>query len=493
MPNSAQLKARGNEILAQITALESDETLSATEKGARYEAIYTEYEDHQKDVSNSERASEMRSALGSPEMAVKGGDGADLPQMTCEPLSHGMVERYSKAVLRHPEYRRIAKAIEGAGEEGSHVNRAFSISRKDATEINNEMGEAYYGNNAAAGLSGSSLFLPGAFGPALQPQFIPGFVEQRLYELTLANLWTNMPVDVPVVTYAIQETLNLTANAVAEGGSYPFGSTTFGRAQETVGKVALAMTVTDETIRDMQQMFTFLQGELVIGVQRQEEVQLLAGSGTYPAVNGLLARAASFTNGGSPAVTQSATFGNAPGAGLVPITIGSLPYGRNAEGTGSSGSPAAATTIAETVLEAMIDVQLSIFFTPNVILCNPRDYQTIRIGKDNQGQYYGGSFWGTTYGYAANQGNSYLGGSGNTLWNTRLVQTPTIPQGTILIGYFGPECSKVLRREGISLEMTNANGNDFVDGKITIRAEERCGLMVQRPLAFQLVAINPAP
>lgn len=492
MPNSAQLKARGNEILAQISALEADETLSATEKGARYDAIYGEYEDHQKDVANSERASEMRAALGNPEMAVKGGDGDSLPQMTCEPLSHRLVERYSKAVLQNPEYRRIAKAIEGAGEEGSHINRAFSVSKKDATETGNQMGEAFYGSTPAAGLGGS-LFPPGAIGPALVPQFLPGFVEQRLYELSVADLWTNMPVDVPVVTYAVQETLNMQAQATSEGGLYPFSSTTFERAQETIGKIANAMTVSDETVRDMQQMFTFLQGELVIGVQRQEEVQLLAGSGTYPAVNGLLARAGSFTNGGSPAVTQSATFGNAPGAGLVPITIGSLAYGMNIEGTGATGTPPTAAAIANGLLKAMIQVQLQIFFSPNAILMNPLDYFTLRTGVDQNGQYFGGSFFGADYGYQQNVGNSYLGGGTNTLWNTRIVQTPTVPQGTVLPGYFGPECSKVLRREGISLEMTNANGTDFVNGKITIRAEERVGLMVQRPLAFQLVAINDAP
>lgn len=493
MPNSAQLIARGRELASELDAIEADTALSATDKGARLEAIGEAFKDHKKNVDNSERAQEMRQSLGEPEMAAKGGDGAALPRFEV-PNLNGLVKGYAKAVLRNPEYRDIVQALEGAKGTGSRLDRGLHISLKDATEADNVMAETYFGSGSSEGLQGSSLFLPGAFGPAIAPQFLPGFVEQRVYELTVADLFTNMPVDVPIVTYPVQSTVNWQAAPAAEGGLYPFSSTQFTREQEEIGKVANAMTISDETIRDAASLFTFLQGELVLGVQRQEEVQILAGD-SYPGVNGLLNRASSFTMGqtGSAVLTQNATFGNATGAGMQPITVSSLPYGRLAQGTGDVGIPPSAVEIAETLLTAMIDIQLSIFFSPNAIIMNPRDYLTLRLSKDNNGQYYGGSMWGTTYGYSANQGNGYLGDPGAMLWNTKVVQTPTVPQGTYIVGYFGPECTKVLRRDGISLEMTNANGTDFVQGKVTMRAEERIGLMVQRPLAFQLVATANAP
>lgn len=491
--NRAQLKARGGDLRQQITDIEADETLSHTEKNEKLKGVNDEYKQLIAAVNNSEMASEMRAGLGESDAEVKGTDGAALPAFECMPL-HRMRQSYSKAAVRNRDLHDLVDRLEGNKGTGSRLDGGFHVSYKDATEADNVMAETFFGTGSSTGLSGSNLFLPGAFGPAIAPYFVPGFVEQRVYELTVADLFTNMPVDVPVVTYPVQSTVNWEASATAEGALYPFSSTQFTRSQEEIGKVANAMTISDETIRDAATLFTFLQGELVLGVQRQEEVQLLAGGG-YPGVNGLLNRASAFTMGqtGSAVLTQNATFGNATGAGMVPTTISGLPYGRVAEGSGDPGTPPNAVQIAETLLTAMIDVQLSIFFSPNAILMNPRDYLTLRLAKDNNGQYYGGSMWGNDYGYTTNQGNGYLGNPGTQLWNTKVVQTPTIPQGTYIVGYFGPECSKVLRRDGLSLEMTNANGTDFVQGKITMRAEERIGLMVQRPLAFQLVGAANAP
>lgn len=492
MSNKAQLQARGMEILGQLEAIEATSDLSHTEKAEKLAAVNKAFTEHKQELDNSVVAEQIRKGMGGPEMAAKGGDGASLPSFETPTLTK-LVKGYSQAAVNNPDLRALVERLEGSKKGGSRLDGGFHVSTKDATEAGNVMAETYFGSGSSTGLQGSSLFLPGAFGPAIAPQFIPGFVEQRVYDLTVADLFTNMPVDVPVVTYPVQSTVNWQANATAEGATMPFSSTEFTRVQEEVGKVANAMTISDETIRDAAMLFTFLQGELVLGVQRQEEVQLLAGSG-YPGVNGLLNRAANFTMGqtGSAVLTQSATFGNAPGAGMVPTTIASLPYGRVATGSGDALTAPSAVQIAETLLTAMIDIQLSIFFSPNAILMNPRDYLTLRLAKDQAGQYYGGSMWGTSYGNSANQGNGYLGDAGAQLWNTKVVQTPTIPQGSFVVGYFGPECSKVLRRDGVSLEMTNANGTDFVQGKITMRAEERVGLMVQRPLAFQLVGTQNA-
>jgi len=48
----------------------------------------------------------------------------------------------------------------------------------------------------------------------------------------------------------------------------------------------------------------------------------------------------------------------------------------------------------------------------------------------------------------------------------------------------------VFRRQGITLEMTNSNVDDFVNNLITLRAEERLALAVYRPAGFGAVTLT---
>jgi hypothetical protein len=43
------------------------------------------------------------------------------------------------------------------------------------------------------------------------------------------------------------------------------------------------------------------------------------------------------------------------------------------------------------------------------------------------------------------------------------------------------------------MQLTNSNGTDFVQGKVTVRAEERLGLLVYRPSAFELINLVVGP
>ncbi|WP_223274048.1 hypothetical protein, partial [Nocardia cerradoensis] len=84
-----------------------------------------------------------------------------------------------------------------------------------------------------------------------------------------------------------------------------------------------------EILRDAPFLFNFLQSRLIEGIQRQEEVQLLAGGG-YPGVNGLLTRSSGFTassgTGATSATGTNIVFPTAgtPGAGATGATISSL-------------------------------------------------------------------------------------------------------------------------------------------------------------------------
>jgi HK97 family phage major capsid protein len=81
--------------------------------------------------------------------------------------------------------------------------------------------------------------------------------------------------------------------------------------------------------------------------------------------------------------------------------------------------------------------------------------------------------------------------SGLTLWGKRVIATPVIPQGFILLGAFR-QGGTVLRMGGLTVQSTNTNGTEFEQGIWTVRAEERVGLLVERPELFELVQLENA-
>jgi hypothetical protein len=70
-----------------------------------------------------------------------------------------------------------------------------------------------------------------------------------------------------------------------------------------------------------------------------------------------------------------------------------------------------------------------------------------------------------------------------------VVTSPLIPLHSMLTGWFDPTTIQIARRKGITMQMTNSNGTDFVQGNITCRAESRLGLLCYRPSAFQLIQL----
>ena len=114
--------------------------------------------------------------------------------------------------------------------------------------------------------------------------------------------------------------------------------------------------------------------------------------------------------------------------------------------------------------------------TADSLVMNTADYVRIRLAKDGNGQYLAGGPFQGQYG----QGGIMLNPSP---WGLRTVDTPAIKQGTYLLGNFR-QGATVLRKGGLRVDSTNTNADDFEHNLITMRAEERLGLMVERPAAF---------
>lgn len=481
MPTQAQLDAKSQELRKAISDItESDRP--GSEKATALESIRKDFTEHRAEIEAFKASEEMTKALGDGGASKDSFDPAEDESFTAPNIGQAR-DTIARNLMRHPIMKGVlAKAKDKLPYEG---DRTFMVDteRKDATAGANIMGDNFAGANSIS-YAGQNPFLNGPWGPAMMPNWLPGIVEQRFYQLRVADLIPSISTDAPNLSYLVEQTEVMNASATAENALYPFSSNSFSRVYEQVGKIANAGVLTDELIQDAPALYNFFLNRLVEGIQRQEEIQLLAGSG-LPGVNGLLSRSAGFQK---PQTITAVTNVKIPANGTVGVgagqsTIASLTYGRKITGTGTTGTAPTAVQIAEGIFAGFNDIQLGVQYQPNAIVMHPLDWATVRLGKDSAGQYYGGSFFGTNYG----QGQGH-----DNLWGVPVVQTVAIPQGTILTGYFDGSTIQAARRKGIVLQTTNSNVDDFVNGRITVRAEERLGLMVYRPAAFELITLAPA-
>ena len=138
--------------------------------------------------------------------------------------------------------------------------------------------------------------------------------------------------------------------------------------------------------------------------------------------------------------------------------------------TGSYAANATAADIADAILQAAMDVQNGSGFDADAIVINPADWYTLRVARDGEQRYYGGGFFG-----AQNVPN---------LWGITVCVSTAVSAGTIIVGAF-KTCGSVVSKDGVSVEATNTNEDDFVKNLMTIRAEERIALAVRRPAGFK--------
>jgi HK97 family phage major capsid protein len=379
------------------------------------------------------------------------------------------------------------------GVTGMTGENASGTSAGSALSGSGNVGEAVGGNISSPG-TGGTYFLGGTAGPAIEPEFIPGIVEMRFFPTVIESLFPALPVSSPVVTYVSETGWTNAAAAVGEGATKPTSTHALQRYTEQVGKIANLERTTDEMIQDAAYVWALFQRRLVMGVQRRTEVELLAGTG-YPGVNGLLSRSAAFTlpqtvsNITNVAVPPTITgpFGSGMGSSEL---VSAITPGRTITNASASSVAPLGNDIAVGILQMLTDLRITTFYEPDAIVLNPQEYFTLRTATDKNGQYFGGSFWGRDYGYPADQGQLSAGGVDTfTLWGKKLVTSPVIPPGVILVGDFA-DAGAVLRLGGLRVDVTNLNGTDFEQNMWTARAEARVGLLIERPYLFELAVLT---
>lgn len=191
--------------------------------------------------------------------------------------------------------------------------------------------------------------------------------------------------------------------------------------------IAHIMYVHRQTLADEPRMRGLIDKDLVDGVKLHEDWQILYGDGIGDNLTGLI---------------------NTPGVQTY---------------TGSSADPLTAQ-VRRAITRAILA-----YFNPSGIVLHPLDWEDLELERTNDGAY--------------RLVTNVAVGAQKTIWRLNVVDTVAIQEGTYLLGAFGYG-AKLYDREQVNIAVSTENRDLFERNAVTLRAEERLGLVVDRPESF---------
>lgn len=262
-----------------------------------------------------------------------------------------------------------------------------------------------------------------------------GVFPQMTLPLVMRDLIPVVPLTQGNSVEYLVETWNYAADyQVLEGDKKAQGDVTYVEKTATAKTIAWFVKVSRQMLQDAPYFAATVDNQLLYGVAKKEDDELLWGNNTAGHLWGLMPQAT-----------------NLPALVLPDMT-----------------------TALDTVA-ASIAYLASLGYRPTGIVMNPLDWASAQIMKNAQGNYLLG---GPPTSYAA-----------STLWGLPVVTTMSMTAGQTLVGAFPPNCN-LFDREQASVEISYENEDDFVRNLATIRCEERIAFAVYRPQAFVKAALS---
>lgn len=260
--------------------------------------------------------------------------------------------------------------------------------------------------------------------------------------LVIADLFDQGTMTGTTIEYPVYGALEGGSATVAEAGQKPqlhLPEPTW--VTDSLKEVACWWKISDNMAEDLPFVVSEINSHAQYNLKLQEEVQLLSGDGSGSNVKGLL-------NRDIQTIAQDEE------------------------------------TDPDRLFHATTLISNATGFPADAIVINSSDYETIRLSKDTNGQYYGGGFFTGQYGNGGIMQQP-------PIWGLRTVVTDAITKGTALVGAFRLG-GKVFRKGGLRVESTNSHESDFTNDKITFRIKERLALQVKYPKAFVKVSLGLA-
>ncbi|MGI4937997.1 MAG: phage major capsid protein [Janthinobacterium lividum] len=270
----------------------------------------------------------------------------------------------------------------------------------------------------------------------------PGIVEGSFRLFTIEELLTSIPTSAPSIDWIRENVFTNAAAETAEGVQKPQSSITFTTGTMPVSTVAHWIKITRQLAMDNAALAAYINRRMVYGVNLRVENQLVAGNGTAPNLNGLL------------------NTGNFTAHGYTNASLTALGLTNNRY---------------DLIGKMMGDSALSDYPADTVIM-NTGDWWTMRLAKDAQGRYL-------------------MGDPGSSrppeLFGARVVASNAMTAGGVWVGNLA-QAATLHVREGMTVEISDSDENNFQLNLLTIRAERRLALTVEKPAAARYGLLIPA-
>lgn len=271
----------------------------------------------------------------------------------------------------------------------------------------------------------------------------PGIVEGAFREFTIEDLFISLPTASNSIDYVRENVFTNAAAETAEAGQLPQSAVTFTPESMPVQNVGHFLKITRQLAQDNASLAAYVDRRMIYGVNLRVENQLIAGNGTAPNLSGLT-KAGNFTAHNYTAASLTAL-------GLSPTNRLDL-----------IGKMIGDCAVAD--------------YAADVVILNTADWWTLRLAKDGQGRYLLGD---------------PASAAPPMIWGRPVVASNAMVAGKVWVGSL-KQAATLHNREGVLLDMSDSDENNFQLGLVTIRAMRRLALTVEKPAAARYGDLVPA-
>lgn len=272
------------------------------------------------------------------------------------------------------------------------------------------------------------------------PDRRPGIVPGAFPTLTIESLYRSVPTSSNAIEFTRENVFTNSAAETAEGAAKPESALTWTLVNMPIATPAHWIKISRQLAADNQALAAYVDLRMRFGVNRRVETQLVSGNGTAPNISGFL------------------NTGNFTAHGYADAALGS--------------------TLKKLVLIRKIIGDLEAAgYMPNAIVLNPADWAQVEIDI-----------------FTANANLvafSYGAGGEPRLFGRQVVTSVGMTADTVAVGDFGM-AGTIYNREGVLVEMSDSDSDNFTKNLITIRAERRLALASEVPAAIRAGDLTPA-